>query len=232
MSIWTRITEAIAALGRGEMLSALLDRLRGLRPGAPERTVAFTIAVIALGAKMAKADGRVTPDEVKAFRNVFIIPPEEEGHAGRVFNLARQDIAGYDTYARKIAAMFEGKTAETLEDVLEGLFAVAMADGSYHAEEDSILAVIATIFGIEPSHFRAIRARYVHGAPRDPYEILGISAFAGIDEVRAAWKAAVRENHPDRLIARGVPPEAARLAERRLMAINAAWDEINARRAA
>ncbi|MGQ0566092.1 MAG: TerB family tellurite resistance protein [Gemmobacter sp.] len=232
MSIWTRISEALAALGRGEGLVALFDRLRGVRPATPERSVAFTIAVLALGAKMAKADGQVTKDEVAAFRRIFVIEPEEEANAAQVFNLARQDVAGFDAYARKIRAMFGDKDDETLKDVLEGLFSVAMADGAYHAQEDAYLAEVARIFGLEPACYQAIRARYVEGAPRDPYDVLGVSAFAPIDQVRSAWKAAVLDTHPDRLMARGVPPEAVKLAERRLAAINAAWDEINAKRAA
>ncbi len=232
MSLWTRISDALAALGLGEGLSALLDRLRGAAPATPERSVAFTIAVIALGAKIAKADGQVTRDEVSAFRSIFTIAPEEEANAARVFNLARQDVAGFDAYASKIAALFEGEGGETLKDVLEGLFAIAMADGNYHPQEDALLMEVARIFGIDPSCFRAIRARFVDGAPRDPYEVLGVSAFAPLEEVRAAWKAAVRNAHPDRMAARGVPPEAVKLAERRLMAINAAWDEIHGKRAA
>lgn len=232
VSIWKRIAEALAALGRGEGFAALLDHLRGVAPATPERSVAFTIAIIALGAKIAKADGRVTRDEVQAFRRFFTIAPEEEGNAAHVFNLARQDVAGYEDYARKIGAMFPEEHEETLKDVLEGLFALAMSDGAFHAQEDRMLAEVARIFRIDPSCFRAIRARYVDGAPRDPYEILGVSAFAEPDEVREAWKRAVRETHPDRLMARGVPPEAVRLAERRMAAINAAWDEINAKRAA
>ena len=102
MSIWTRIYEALAALATGEGLGTILDRLR--TGPAPERSVGFTIAVIALGAKMAKADGEVTRGEVVAFRQIFEIPPEDEAHAARVFNLARQDVAGFDVYARKVAA--------------------------------------------------------------------------------------------------------------------------------
>lgn len=232
MSIWKRIAEALAALGRGEGFAALLDRLRGVAPATPERSVAFTIAIIALGAKIAKADGTVTRDEVATFRRLFVIAPEEEPNAAHVFNLARQDIAGYDTYAAKIGAMFPEDHEETLKDILEGLFALAMSDGAYHAEEDRMLADVASHFRIDPSCFRAIRARYVDGAPRDPYEVLGVSAFAEPGEVREAWKRAVRDAHPDRLMARGVPPEAVRLAERRMAAINAAWEEINAKRAA
>lgn len=232
MSIWTRIADALAALGRGEGFAALLDRLRGVAPATPERSVAFTVAIIALGAKIAKADGRVTRDEVSTFRRIFTIAPEEEANAARVFDLARQDTAGYESYARQIGGMFPEQHEETLKDVLEGLFALAMSDGAYHAEEDRMLAEVARHFRVDPSCFRAIRARFVEGAPRDPYEVLGVSAFADPDEVRAAWKRAILENHPDRLMAHGVPPEAVKLAERRLAAINAAWEEINAKRAA
>ena len=104
MSIWVRIYEALTALANGEGLGTILDRLRA-DPG-PERSVGFTIAVIALGAKMAKADGEVTRDEVHTFRRIFEIPPGEEAHAAQVFNLARQDVAGFNVYARKVAALF------------------------------------------------------------------------------------------------------------------------------
>ena len=123
MSIWSRIAEAIAALAAGESLTAVFDKLRS----APEQSVGFTIAVVALGAKMAKADGLVTRDEVAAFREVFLIPPEDERNAARVFNLARQDVAGFEDYARRIAGMFSHADA-TLYDLIEGLFYIAVAD--------------------------------------------------------------------------------------------------------
>ena len=231
MSIWTRIFEAISALAQGEGLGAVFDRLRTPPEACPERTVAFTIAVIALGAKMAKADGEVTRNEVAAFREVFHVPPEEEANAARVFNLARQDVAGFDLYARKIRAMFQGDN-KVLVDVLEGLFHVSVADGSYHPAEDAFLQEVARIFGVGSACFRAIRARHVPDAPRDPYDVLGLPANATLADARAAWKAAVRDNHPDRLMARGVPAEAVDLAQQRLIAVNAAWEEISAREAA
>ena len=231
MTIWSRIFEAISALIQGESLSSVFERLRNPPEACPERTVAFTIAVIALGAKMAKADGEVTRNEVSAFREVFHVPPEEEANAARVFNLARQDVAGYDVYAQKIRAMFNNDS-KVLTDVLEGLFHVSVSDGAYHPREDAFLAEVARIFGISDRCFRAVRARYVPDAPRDPYDILGLPHTATIEEARSAWKAAVRENHPDRLIARGVPDEAVELAQRRLIAVNAAWEEIEAREAA
>jgi DnaJ like chaperone protein len=227
MSIWFRIAEAIAALAKGEGLGVVFDRLRG----APERSVAFTIAVIALGAKMAKADGRVTRDEVSAFRAVFSIPPEEEANAARVFDLARKDVAGFDVYARKIAGMF-GPGSRVLVDLTEGLFHIAMADGRYHPHEDAFLREVARIFGLSDRCFRSLLGRFVPDMPRDPYDVLGVEPDAPISAVRKAWRLAVRESHPDGMAARGVPPEAIRLAQERLVAVNRAWEEISEKQAA
>ncbi len=265
MSIWTRITAAVSALAKGEGLSAVFDHLRS----PPERSIAFTIAVIALGAKMAKADGQVTRDEVAAFREVFQIAREDEAGAARVFNLARQDVAGFEEYAAKISAMF-GTDREALCDLMEGLFHIAladgayhpaeniflvrvaeifglagrpfdrirarfvpeaMADGTYHPNEDDFLARVAAIFELPEARFRLLRSRFVPDAAPDPYEILGVAHDAPMEAIRAAWRRAVRETHPDRMIARGVPPEALKLAESRMVAINKAWEQIEAEHA-
>ena len=221
MSIWSRIADALSALAAGEGLSAVFDRLRS----PPDRTVAFTIAVIALGAKMAKADGQVTRDEVTAFREVFHIPPEDEPNAARLFNMARTDVAGFEEYAARIGRMF-GDDRRSLTDLMEGLFHIAMADGQYHPGEDRFLHRVAEIWGFDDLRFSRIRAQFVPDAERDPYDVLGVAPDAPIDAVRAAWRAQVRETHPDVMIARGVPEEAVKLAERRLVAVNRAWEQV------
>ncbi len=227
MSIWTRISEALAALRQGEGLTAIFERLRT----RPERSVAFTIAVIALGAKMAKADGQVTRDEVAAFRSVFTIAPEDEAGAARVFNLARQDVAGFDLYARKIAVMF-GPGNRVLTDLVEGLFHIATVDGHYHPHEDAYLREVSAIFGLGERCFRALQGRFIPDMAPDPYDVLGVDSDASLGTIRAAWRQAVRESHPDGMAARGLPPEAVRLAEDRLVAVNRAWEEINRKEAA
>ncbi len=226
MSVWTRITEALSHLASGGSLSEVFEMLRT----PPERSVAFTIAVIGLGAKMAKADGRVTRDEVAAFREVFHIPPEDEAAAARLYNLARQDVAGFDDYARKIARMFQG-TDGMLCDLLEGLFHIAVADGTYHDLEDDFLEHVAEIFGLSERQFRAVRTRFVPDAEPDPYAVLGVTPEMPLDQVRTAWRALVRESHPDKMMARGLPEEAIRMAEKRLVAINRAWEAISAKAA-
>lgn len=225
MSIWTRISDAISALASGEGLSAVFDKLRT----PPDRSVAFTIAVIALGAKMAKADGEVTRDEVTAFREVFHIPRSEEANAARVFNLARQDIAGFEDYATRIGAMYGSDTAP-LCDLMEGLFHIALADGEYHPNEDAFLRRVAEIWGFDTRRFGRIRAQFVADAERDPYEVLGVDPDMTMSEIKSAWRDLVRNTHPDRMIARGVPEEAVKLAEKRMIAINRAWEHIQENR--
>lgn len=220
MSIWTRIRDALSALAKGEPLSAVFQRLST----PPEKSVAFTIAVIALGAKMAKADGRVTRDEISAFRRVFHIPAEDEESAARVYNLARTEVAGFEGYADQIARMFRDRPM-VLEDLLEGLAFIAAADGEYHPGEAAFLAEVAGIFQVGDPEFRAIRARHLPGE-HDPWVVLGLAPGTSKNVVRARYRTLVRELHPDQMIARGVPEEARRMAEQRLAAVTAAYEEI------
>ena len=221
MSIWARIIKAIEALAKGESLSDVFDKLKA----PPERSIAFTIAVIALGAKMAKADGYVTTDEVKAFRQVFRIPSGEENNAARVFNLARQDVTGYELYAKRISLMF-GQGHQTLIDLLEGLFHIATADNDYHPNEDKFLSTVSSIFGLKEAQFKAIRARCVPYMQPDPYTILGINLNDDFEKIKGAWRDLVLTYHPDRMVARGLPEEAINLAERRIIQINKAFEAV------
>ncbi len=225
MSLWSRIAQAVSALAQGESLSTVFSHLRT----PPERRVAFAIAVIALGAKMAKADGHVTRNEVAAFREVFYIPKADEPQAARVFNLARQDTTGFEAYASAIAAMFSEGSA-VLEDLLEGLFFIAVADGEYHPKEDVFIHRVAEIFGLTEGRFRTLRTRFAPDAPPDAYDVLGVSPDTPVADIRAAWRKAVRETHPDQMMSRGVPEEAVNLATAKLVAINRAWEEISSGR--
>lgn len=221
MSVWSRISDAISALTNGESLTTVFDKLKT----PPERSVAFTIAVIGLGAKMAKADGLVTKDEVAAFRQVFHIAKRDEDKAARVFNLARQDVAGYEAYANTVAELFKDEIP-VLENLVEGLFHIAMADGQYHPNEDDFVHTVAKKFALEDGAFRAMRTRFVPDAPPDAYDVLGVSPEMSIDEIRDVWRAKIRETHPDIMIAKGLPEEAITMATKKLIAVNKAWEDI------
>ena len=222
MTLWSRIAHAISSLARGESLSNVFERLKT----PPERTVAFAIAIIALGAKMAKANGKVTRNEVTAFKEVFHIPKRNEKQAANVFNLARKDVAGFESYAIKISKMFKNNH-QSLLDLMEGLFHIALSDGKYHPAENEFLKKVSEIFEISELNFNRIKSRFVPDTPRDPFDVLGISPDTPIEEIRDRWRKLVRETHPDQMIARGVPEEAIRIATKRLSDINIAWETIN-----
>jgi DnaJ like chaperone protein len=157
------------------------------------------------------------------------VPPQEEANVRRVFNLARQDIAGFEHYAGQIAKLFVGNPA-MLEDVLDGLFEIAKADGVLHPGEAAFLERVAEIFGFAPNEFRRIRASHFAPELSDPYVILGVSYVASEDEIKQAYRRLMRENHPDSLIARGVPEEFIKLATDKVSAINAAYEKIQGER--
>jgi len=183
------------------------------------------VGVIALGAKMAKADGVVTPDEVEAFKEVFRVPPGEMHNVARIFDLAKQDVAGYEAYAEQLAEMFRDNR-QLLQDVLEGLFHIAAADGVLHPKEDEYLASVASRFGFSQAEFQAVRARFVPSDRTDPYAVLGLARGAGLDEIKTRYRKLLQENHPDKAIARGIPTEFIRIATDKAAAINAAYQQI------
>lgn len=222
MSIWTRIAETVSAIGGS--IGAFLQQFSPTRATAPEKSIAFTIGMIALGAKMAKADGVVTEVEIRAFKQVFHVPDGDLPAVARVFNIAKQDSAGYESYARQIARLFAPRSA-LLEDVLDGLFHIAKADDALHPGEDSYLESVAGIFGFSAADYARIRARHVTVA-NDPYLILGLDRSAAADEIRRRYRELVREYHPDRHIAAGVPEEMIEIATERLQKVNEAYDRI------
>lgn len=205
----------------GALAGHVLDRV--LLAPAP-KPAAFSIALIALSAKMAKADGVVVPAEVEAFREVFEIPPEDLDAVARVYNLAKQDTAGFEAYARQVADMF-ADAPDTREDLLDALFHVAKADHALHEKELAFLAEVGRILGFEGLAYERIEARHVR-RPGDPYAVLDLDPDAGDDEVKAHWRALVSAHHPDRLAGRGLPPAAIKLANDRVAALNAAYSAI------
>jgi DnaJ like chaperone protein len=227
MTVWQKISGLATAVGdAGGNLLDQLGRTFGLSrdDGEPLKDIAFTIAVIALSAKMAKADGVVSPLELEAFADVFRYSPEEAKNVERVFDMAKEDTAGYVAYADQIASLLNDDR-KLLQHVLEGLMYVAAADGAMHPKEDEFLKSVAMRFGFSDSEYRFFRARFVIDNA-NPYDALRLTPDASDAEVKAQYRKLVRDNHPDRLMANGVPAEFIELANRKLAAINEAYDTI------
>lgn len=232
VSLWGKITGSAGGPLAGGPLGALVNAVRqaGQVPQTDERVPrqkqgVFIIGVIALSAKMAKADGVVTPAEVSAFRDIIKVPPGELKHVAFVFDQARKSVNGFDSYAKQLAKLFKD-SPRVLEDLLDGLFHIARADGLMHENEMIYLEEVARIFGFSEAEFAPIKARHSFQPEATPYLVLGIKPESSDDEVKAAYRKLVRENHPDAMMSRGVPEEFIHLANDKLAAINIAYETI------
>lgn len=232
MSIWDRLGDFIARVSASASsgVASLVEAVRTVFSGDADlrRRVAFSVAMIALSAKMAKADGVVTQAEVRAFQQIFEVPPSETRHVARLFDLAKQDVAGFESYARQMSSLCGSGHANCmmLEDILDGLFHIAKADGVIHEREQQFLHRTAEIFRIDEAHYQSILARHVDLGATDPYVVLGIERGKPFDDVKKRYRKLVQDNHPDRLIARGLPQEFIKIATSRIAAINAAYETI------
>ncbi len=229
MTVWRKLSEFASAIGAsGAHLANGLTHLFGsglpaIRPGhdSPETSVAFTTAVIALGAKMAKADGVVVSVEVDAFHRAFKVDGDSARHVQNLFDLAKQDVAGFEAYADKVRIVLKDDH-ELLRDVIESLFHIATADRALHPGEDSFLRIVAERFGFTPSQYQHVRARFVVD-DSSPYDVLGLDPSVDDATLKKQHRKLVRETHPDLLIGRGVPAELIDVATRKLTAINDAY---------
>ncbi len=204
-------------------LAALLGR----------RDQLFAIGVVVLSAKLAKCDGPVSRLEIDAFKRQFRIPPESVRDVGRLFDQARDSPEGFEGYAEQLGEAFADNRG-MLEDVLAALFAIARADAPINARETDFLARTRRAFGLDPRAWDRARGSapprsHVPDEP-DAYSVLGVSRAATDAEIRAVWKRLMRENHPDSLSSRGVPPEFVARASEKVARINAAWDRIKRER--
>lgn len=236
MSIWKRILGGTAGAAIGGPIGALLGAERrrdesvdAQSDGQPEATrqIAFTIGVVALGAKLARADGQVTRREVDAFRSFFHVPPDEVESVGRFFDLAKRDTYGFESYARQVAGLLPDEP-HVLEQVLVGLCLIAGADGMASPPEVDYLRAVAMNFGMDEARLRSAFATAGVELRDDPWAILGVTPDADAGELKRAHRRLALEFHPDRLMARGLPAEAVELANRRFAAINAAYDKASA----
>ncbi len=218
MTFWQNLTR----LASGRMDAADCE---DCPPGLPGQDPAFSTAVIALGAKLAKADGRADRSEFAAFSEVFQSPTEEQRDIQRLYDLARQTTLGFEGYAKRLAKRYRN-CPQLLEDVLDGLFFIALSDGVVTSDELVYLEEVSRLFGLSPLAFRRLRATHMGAGPDDPYVILGIAADAPDETVRAAWRSALSEAHPDRALSRGLPQDYVLVAQAKSAAINNAYDTV------
>ncbi len=259
MAIFGKIMGGVLGFALGGPLGALLgaaaghglidrNRNRAVEGGngalEADAGVVFALGVIALSAKVAKADGTVTRDEIRTFQRIFPFDPGERDRISELYNEARRSADGYEAYAEQVRGALAGKP-ELLAEVVDALYAIAAADGELHPAEDGMIARIGAIFGLSEYEMASLRARHAPGSgagegaagdggrgAADAYAVLGVEPGATDDELRTAHRKLVRTYHPDRLVSKGLPEEFMTLANDRLAAINAAYETVRKERRA
>ena len=231
MSIWATLAGAAAGLLLGGPLGALAGAAAGgaidlttRRTNPQRRRVAFTIAAIALAAKMARADGDPSAAEFATFQRLFNVEAAEADNARRFYDLAKQSMAGFEAYAQQAATLL-GPGSPLLEDLLDALWLIAAVDG-FHPAELAYLDQVAAQLGFDAAQAAQIRARHTGPAQDDPWAVLGVAPGIDAAALRAAYHALVKQYHPDRHLAEGMPAEFIRVTESRMAAINDAYARI------
>ena len=239
MSIWGKIIGGATGFAFGGPIGALLGGVAGhaidkikTKKKLPEETalkqIGFTIGVIVLSAKMAKADGKVTENEIRAFKEKINVPDNEIKNVAKLWDQAKKTTDGFQIYARQIANLLE-KNSSVLEELLKLLIIIALADGKITIPEIKYLKEVGNIFGFSEEDFERIYLSK-SGVSSDPYQILGVSRDASINEIKQKWKQLAINHHPDRLISQGIPEDLIHKSTSRLKEINNAWDTIQNKR--
>ena len=242
MSIWGRLLGGAAGFALGGPIGAILGVMAGSaydrkkhsfnfsKISQEQKQQIFTISFIVLAAKLAKSDGQVTDDEIRAFKEKFNVPKSELNKVGKIFNEAKKDVYGYKQIADQVGLVFSNNKI-LLEEMLNNLFFIAASDGQISLKEVELLRSISQSFSFDENTFQRIFQMNLRDNASDPYKVLDVSRDDTDQEIRKKWIQLNKEHHPDNLIARGMPKEFIEQSNKELAAINLAYDKIKEIRA-
>ena len=235
MSIWGSLLGGMVGFSFGGPIGALIgsmiggrlssSRRSGFRQGFAQQQQIFAISLIILTAKLAKVDGHVSKEELIAVKEKLKIPEHEVDQVGKIFNKAKEDSLGYEPYAQQIAQIY-GRNSTVLDEVINILFYIAEADGTVSEPEVNYIRNISTIFGLDNNQFEGIREARVGSHKQNPYIILGCDPSDDLQTIRKKYLELSKEHHPDVLMSKGLPKELVSESEKKLAAINSAYDKI------
>ena len=236
MSIWGSLIGGMVGLSLGGPFGMLLGSIIGgkisrARSGArnfgafaqPQQV--FALSLIVLSAKLSKADGQVSKEELIAVKDKLKIPENEINNVGKIFNKAKEESSGYEPYAQQVAQIYKNNL-NVLEEVINILFYIAEADGNSSQSELNMIKHIAQIFGLSQSQFNSIRESRKSSNKLNPYIVLESKPEENLQTIRKKYLKLSKEHHPDILISKGVPQEVIEESKKKMRAINSAWDQI------
>ena len=235
MSIWGSLIGGFIGFSFAGPIGALIGSVVGGKISSTRRSSfqhsfappqqVFAMALIILTAKLAKADGQVSKEELIAVKNKLKIPDHEMVQVGKIFNKAKEDSLDYKPYAQQIAQIYRNNPA-VLDEVINILFYIAEADGKVSDSEITMIRNIAGIFGINQNRFESIRESRKDSDKLNPYIVLGCSSNDDFVTIRKKYLKLSKEHHPDVLMNKGVPPEVIEESKKKMRSINSAFDQI------
>ncbi len=235
MSIWGSLIGGVVGFSFAGPIGALIGSMVGGRISSARRSgfhrsfappqQVFAIALIILTAKLAKADGQVSKEELVAIKNKLKVPDHEIDQVGKIFNKAKEESTGYEPYARQITQIY-GNNPIILEEVINILFYIAEADGNVSESELQMIEHISQIFGLNTSQFNSIKESRKTSDKLNPYIVLESKPDENIQAIRKKYLKLSKEHHPDLLISKGVPTEIIEESKKKMRAINLAWDQV------
>jgi|TARA_A100001037_G_C14929247_1_gene535263 DnaJ like chaperone protein len=235
MSIWGSLLGGVIGFSLGGPFGALLGSFLGGKisnisssntfGNQQNSQQIFALSLIILSAKLSKADGRVSKEELIAVKEKLQIPDSEIDQVAKIFNKAKDESTGYEPYAKQISEIFKGNQ-NVLEEVINILFYIAEADGHVSNEEESMIANIAFIFGLSQNQYESIKETRKSSDKLNPYIVLESQPTDDLKSIRKKYIKLSKEHHPDLLISKGVPIEVINESKNKMRAINAAWDQI------
>ena len=234
MSIWGSLIGGMIGLSLGGPFGMLLGsiigskvsraRSSGFKRFANPQQV-FALSLIVLSAKLSKADGNVSKEELIAVRDKLRIPDHEIDQVGKIFNKAKEESAGYEPYAQQISEIYKDNL-NVLEEVINILFYIAEADGKVSSKELEMIENIARIFNLNEVQFRAIQESRKSSDKLNPYVVLESNPDDDLTTIRKRYLALSKQHHPDLLLSKGVPEEVIEESKNKMRAINSAWDQV------
>ena len=237
MSIWGSLIGGMVGFSLGGPFGMLLGSLIGgkisrARSGSARNFGAFAqpqqifaLSLIVLSAKLSKADGQVSKEELIAVRDKLKIPDNEIEQVGKIFNKAKEESTGYEPYAQQVSQIYKSNP-NVLEEVINILFYIAEADGNISQSEMNMIQHIAEIFGLNNTQFNSIKESRKSSDKLNPYIVLGCNPDDNLQNIRKKYLKLSKEHHPDLLISKGVPQEVIEESKKKMRSINSAWDQI------
>ena len=235
MSIWGSLIGGMIGFSLGGPFGMLLGsliggkvsraRARGGFNAQAQGQRIFALSLIVLSAKLSKADGQVSREELIAVKDKLKIPESELDQVGKIFNQAKEESTGYEPYAKQIAQFYKGNI-NVLEEVINILFYIAEADGNVSESELNMIQHIAQIFGLNQSQFNSIKESRKSSDKLNPYIVLESKPEDELRDIRKKYLKLSKEHHPDLLLSKGVPQEVIDESKKKMRAINSAWDQI------